>query len=96
MQNAERERLIRQMAAAPEQRAVVIAKAIVCVGAIAVLVVAGVQAPEYVPPEAAVSASPSAAAAQTDVRAETHRKQVFDARRQVAAERDFASAGQDI
>jgi hypothetical protein len=96
MQNAERERLIRQMAAAPGQRAAVIAKAIVCVGAIAVLVVAGVQAPKYVPTEAGVSASPSVAAAQTDVRAETHRKHVFDARRQYAAERDLASGGQDI
>ena len=96
MQNAERERLIGQMSAAPERRVAVLAKVVVCVGVLGVLLAVGMQTPEYVPDRVGASAGRAVPAMQADVRAEAHRKQVFDARRQHAADLDFALTGQDM
>ena len=96
MQHAERERLVRQMSAAPERRVAVLAKVVVCVGVLGVLMAVGFQTPDHEPAGVVASAERSARAAPAGVRAEAHRKQVFDARRQHAAELDFAQAGQDV
>lgn len=93
MQNAERERLIRQMSTAPEPRVAVIAKAVVCVGVLGALVAAGIQNTEPAP--ALAFAERPVSQATADVRAEAHRKQVFDARRQNAAERDDLDVERD-
>jgi hypothetical protein len=93
MQNAERERLIRQMSTTPEPRVAVIAKTLVCVGVLGALVAAGIEitvpAPTLAIVERPVSHGPA------DARAEVHRKHVFDARRQYAAERGGRDAEQD-